>query len=98
MSKNKIVFLIGFILLITPFLGFPVSWKNFIFFLFGVILIALSFSAATKRRASARRAKRMKRMSATAETLQQVRASQEEETAVPYAGVADSAKSTDQES
>lgn len=58
MSKNKIVFTIGFILLLMPFLGFPTSWENFISFAGGLSLIVLSFSVAAKRRAAVRRTKR----------------------------------------
>ncbi|OHA99712.1 MAG: hypothetical protein A3E93_00785 [Candidatus Zambryskibacteria bacterium RIFCSPHIGHO2_12_FULL_43_12b] len=60
MSKNKIVFFIGVVLLIMPFLGFPPGWKSFIAIVFGITLIFLSFSAAAKRRASARRTRRIK--------------------------------------
>lgn len=60
MSKNKIVFSIGLILVIMPILGFPVHWKTFISIILGLSLISLSFSVAAKRRASARRMKRIK--------------------------------------
>lgn len=60
MSKNKIVFSIGLILVIMPILGFPVHWKTFISIILGLSLISLSFSVAAKRRASARRIKRVK--------------------------------------
>jgi hypothetical protein len=58
MSKNKIVFAIGFILLLMPFLGFPSSWENFLSFMFGLVLVAMSFSVAAKRRATTRRSRR----------------------------------------
>lgn len=60
MSKNKIVFSIGLILVIMPILGFPVLWKTFLSVILGLSLIFLSFSVAAKRRASARRIKRIK--------------------------------------
>jgi len=60
MSKNKLVFSIGFVLLLMPFLGFPPLWKNFFSVIFGLTLIGLSFSVAAKRRASVRRVKRIK--------------------------------------
>lgn len=58
MSKNKLVFSIGLILLVMPLLGFPPLWKNFFSIIFGLTLIALSFSVAAKRRASARKTRR----------------------------------------
>lgn len=60
MSKNKIVFSIGLILVVMPILGFPVHWKTFISVILGLSLISLSFSVAAKRRVSARRIKRVK--------------------------------------
>ena len=60
MSKNKIVFSIGLILVVMPILGFPVHWKTFISVILGLSLIFLSFSVAAKRRASVRRIKRVK--------------------------------------
>lgn len=61
MSKNKIVFSIGAILFIMPlFLGLPQNWENFIQIVFGITLMVLSFSVAAKRRAGARRSRRIK--------------------------------------
>ena len=71
MSKNKIVFFIGVVLLIMPFLGFPPSWKSFISIVFGITLVVLSFSAAAKRRASARRTRRIRQQGVSIETSSQ---------------------------
>lgn len=50
MSKNRIVFLIGLLLLLIPFTGFPSVWKSFFHIIFGLVLVGLSFSASLKRR------------------------------------------------
>ncbi len=60
MSKNKLVFSIGLVLLVMPLLGFPPLWKNFFSIVFGLTLVGLSFSVAAKRRASARKVRRVK--------------------------------------
>lgn len=66
MSKNKIVFAIGFMMFLMPFLGFPSSWENFLSFVFGLGLVGLSFSVAAKRRSASKRM-RKNRKSASAE-------------------------------
>lgn len=54
MSKNKIIFLIGFILFLMPFLGFQSRWEDFVQIVSGLILLSLSFSVVLKRRATVR--------------------------------------------
>jgi hypothetical protein len=54
MSKNRIVFVIGSILFLIPFLGFPSSWKTFFSIVSGLILISLSLSNSIKRRMTIR--------------------------------------------
>jgi len=61
MSKNKIVFTIGILLIILPLTGFPPAWKSFFILAMGLTLIVLSFMVAAKRRASARRVRRQRR-------------------------------------
>jgi hypothetical protein len=62
MSKNNIIFIIGFILFLMPlFLGFPSNWENFINIIFGIVLIGLSFSVAIKRRSSIPKGRRRRK-------------------------------------
>lgn len=61
MSKNTAILGIGIIFLLMPFLGFPTTWKNFFDVIFGVTLIALSFSVAIKRRSSVKKSVRRKK-------------------------------------
>ncbi len=61
MSKNTAILGIGVIFLLMPFLGFPTTWKNFFDVVFGVSLIALSFSVAIKRRSSVKKSVRRKK-------------------------------------
>jgi hypothetical protein len=61
MSKNKIIFVMGVILLALPVLGFPPTSKNVISIIIGLVLVVLSFMVAAKRRASARRLRRSRR-------------------------------------
>ncbi len=58
MTKNRAILIIGVILALWPFMGFPSSWENFFHFIFGIILIALAFSVSMKyreRRVASRR-------------------------------------------
>ncbi len=55
MSKNNIIFFIGAVLFLMPFLGFPSLWENFFNIVFGVWLMGLSFSVAIKRRMATRK-------------------------------------------
>ena len=50
MSKNRLVFIVGILLLLIPLMGFPRNWENFFHIVFGVILVALSFSVSIKQR------------------------------------------------
>jgi flagellar biosynthesis component FlhA len=38
MTKNRTIIILGIIIAITPLLGFPSSFKNFIFISFGLII------------------------------------------------------------
>jgi len=58
MSKNRIVLSIGIFLFLMPFLGFPSRWEFFFQIIFGISLVAVSFSSAIKRRAASRRPRR----------------------------------------
>jgi hypothetical protein len=49
MSKNKIEFLIGVLVLLMPFLGFPVGLKGVFYVLLGAALIGLSVSRRVER-------------------------------------------------
>lgn len=44
-----------------PFLGFPSTWESFFDVIFGLTLIALSFSVAIKRRSSVKKSVRRKK-------------------------------------
>ena len=50
MSKNRIVFILGFAVLILPHLGFPSSWEHGMLFLVGLLLVVLSFSVSASKR------------------------------------------------
>jgi hypothetical protein len=50
MSRNKIVLLIGILLVLMPFLGFPSTWKNLFYVLFGAILITVAIVGHVRRR------------------------------------------------
>ena len=41
MTLDALIMLMGALVLITPTLGFPVSWYKPLFFIFGVIIIGL---------------------------------------------------------
>lgn len=69
MSKNKIVLIIGILLLLIPLTGFPSSWKSFMHIAFGLILIALSFSNSLKRRSAGRKSVRTKKETSTPVSL-----------------------------
>jgi membrane protein implicated in regulation of membrane protease activity len=63
MSKNKIVFVIGVVSMMMPFLGFPSSWEDFFSFAIGLVLVALSFSVAVRRRTAPKKPRRMRKAS-----------------------------------
>ncbi len=50
MSRNKIVLLIGILVFIMPFLGFPSSWKTIFYVIFGGILIIIAAIGHVRRR------------------------------------------------
>jgi len=50
MSKNRIIFIVGVIVLLLPISGFPLSWKNFFYVILGLLLIYLSLNSSLKRR------------------------------------------------
>lgn len=50
MSRNKTMLLIGILVAIMPFLGFPSSWKTLFYVLFGVILIIAATVGHVRRR------------------------------------------------
>lgn len=41
MTLDTLVMLMGVLVLVTPFLGFPVSWYKPLFFIFGAVIIGL---------------------------------------------------------
>ena len=43
MQKTRILLFLGVWVAILPFLGFPYSWKDFLFFITGLVLIYLSY-------------------------------------------------------
>jgi hypothetical protein len=43
MSKEMTVIALGVLIVITPFLGIPGSWKTFIFIIAGLVLAAVGF-------------------------------------------------------
>lgn len=49
MSRNKIILLIGILLVAMPFLGFPASWKNFFYILSGLIFIVMAVRSHMRR-------------------------------------------------
>jgi hypothetical protein len=53
MSRNKITLLIGILVFIMPFLGFPSSWKTIFYLTFGVILIIIAAVGHVRRRSPA---------------------------------------------
>lgn len=44
MSRESIVFILGFIVFLTTFLGIPSGWKEYIFIGCGVLLMILGYS------------------------------------------------------
>jgi len=43
MRKEKSLIIIGFWILILPFLGFPSSWRNFLYIITGLIIMYLGY-------------------------------------------------------
>ncbi|MCC2630667.1 MAG: hypothetical protein K0S38_476 [Candidatus Paceibacter sp.] len=50
MSRNKITLLIGILVVLMPFLGFPSAWKTLFYVLFGAILIFIAIVGHVRRR------------------------------------------------
>jgi uncharacterized membrane protein len=50
MSRNKIILLIGILLIAMPFLGFPSTWKTIFYIVFGAILIIMAVIGHIRRR------------------------------------------------
>ena len=48
MSLDALIMLAGFFVAVIPFLGFPVSWHEWMFFILGISVIALGI--AVRRR------------------------------------------------
>jgi hypothetical protein len=43
MSKERIIFILGIVIMFMPFLGFPNSWRSFFFVLIGLSLTLLAY-------------------------------------------------------
>lgn len=44
MSRESLVLLLGFIVLLIPFSGFPLSWKQYALVAVGILLIFIGYS------------------------------------------------------
>lgn len=44
MSRESLVFVLGFVVLMTPFIGIPRDWKETIFIGIGILLMLLGYS------------------------------------------------------
>lgn len=42
MSRNKIIFILGLLLILIPFSGFPSAWKFYFYEASGIILVLLA--------------------------------------------------------
>jgi hypothetical protein len=63
MSKNKIVFVSGFIVFLVPLMGFPSRVESALIILTGLFLMGFSIFTAMKKRAKARRVGRARNAS-----------------------------------
>ena len=52
MSKNKIIFIVGLLTIAVQFLGFPSSWDNNFYIVFGLILVVVAVVAHNRRRSA----------------------------------------------
>jgi hypothetical protein len=43
MSRESLVFILGVLIFVTPFLGLPSEWKSYVFIACGVMLMILGF-------------------------------------------------------
>ena len=50
MSRNKIILLLGILIILMPFLGFPLGWKNTFYVIFGLIFITMAVVGHVRRR------------------------------------------------
>ena len=50
MKKRTIVFWLGIIVIITPFLGVPIKWKEYGLIVIGVLIVMLSLSFSRRGR------------------------------------------------
>ncbi|MCX6718955.1 MAG: hypothetical protein NTZ38_01085 [Candidatus Taylorbacteria bacterium] len=48
MSKRQSLMLLGLLIIIVPFMGFPSSWDSVILFISGLAIIAIAYSLAPK--------------------------------------------------
>jgi hypothetical protein len=51
-SKNRSILILGILTALMPFLGFPTSWKNVFYFIFGISISTMSFLIARHKRIS----------------------------------------------
>lgn len=51
MSKNSLVAVVGLLVAVMPFLGFPGTWKSYFFIVAGLFLIFLAFLNHRERKA-----------------------------------------------
>lgn len=53
-SKNRLILILGVLVALMPFSGFPASWKNFFYIAFGLIISTFSFLLARHKRITRR--------------------------------------------
>jgi len=44
MSRESFIFVLGFVVFFTPFLGFPEDWKEAVFIVAGILLMIVGYS------------------------------------------------------
>ncbi len=52
MSKNKIILILGILVAIMPWLGFPSSWKDVFYFLAGAVMVIVAVIGHSRRRSA----------------------------------------------
>ncbi len=50
MRRNRAITIFGIIVAVTPFLGFPSGFKNFLFVLFGLLISVLAYLALREQK------------------------------------------------
>ena len=50
MSKNGIIILLGILVVIIPFLGFPGAWKTFFIVISGLVIAGITFLNVVRER------------------------------------------------